>query len=247
MIVQRLSPKLQDLELESLEQLRLHFANKEWPAPSLMGNLVATIDGTFWGNHNSSRDLSNQWDLQALLGYRDAADVVLVTAKTARMEHYKRSSNTELAIVSRNGNFEQIPATFDEAAGPTTSKVHLLVPSASARKVHKHYQQPWISLRKVGRLKSGAFSPFRLAFALTQLGGRRVLVEAGPTFTTWLIQNHALQYLSLTIVNSGDLSPLEAAKPALDQLQVSGAVLEWAEVIEGTIFTRWSQLSPLVS
>lgn len=243
MILKRLSPALPDLVLDSPKQLREHIAEHSWPEPSFMANLVTTIDGRFWGQTTSSRDLSNAHDLQSLLGYRNASDLILTSATTARQEQYKRSGLAPLALVSRSGNFANIPAVQSDSAGPDTSLVHLFVPSKIAKKTKATYEQPWIRVHKLGKLRYGSFSPFRLSFALTRTGARRVVIEAGPTLVRWLVQSHALQYLSLTIIDAAEQSPLNAAKPALEALGIRGAQLEWAEQVDGTMFTRWSELS----
>jgi len=233
-----LVPKAPDQEVANLGVFRDRFAKQSWPAPSFLLNLVATATGEFTGATNSSRDISNELDFQALIGYRMAADGILTTAKTARLEQYTRSSLAPLALVSESGNFSGIPAVNSESAGPIESLVHLLVSRRNVRHARKAYPQPWIRVHSIGG--GGAF---RLSLTLTRLGWRRVLVEAGPTFSRWLLARSVIRFVALTIVGYSDASPLDSAKPALDALGIQGAVLDSAFVADGnTLFTVWSEL-----
>ena len=239
MILEFLSPRGQSKVLGGLQDLRAHFAQQEWSAPSVLINFVTNSKGEFVGPNGSSREISNELDYQALIGYRQAADGILTTAKTARIEKYGRSRFAPLALVSQSGNFNGIPAVDSENAGPTNSEVFLLVPSKIFRETRKTYTKPWVRVSKIG--KAGTL---RLSLALTRLGWRRILVEAGAAYSRFLISNHAAKFLTLTITDAGEASPLTACKPALDALGISGAVLDWAERVDGTLFTCWTDLSP---
>jgi riboflavin biosynthesis pyrimidine reductase len=233
-----LVPAKPEVELASFEQLREHFARQNWHAPSFLLNIVSDAQGNFVGATGSSRDISNEADYQALIGYRMAADGILTTAKTARTEAYRRSRFAPLALVSTSGDFSGIPAVEIESAGPIDSKVFLLVRRGLVRKTAKRYNSPWVQVCSVGRGSS-----FGLSFRLTRLGWRRILVEAGPSFANWMFANHLIRGLALSIVGSKETNPLIASKPALDNLGVTGASLESAQVVDGTFFTRWTDIS----
>lgn len=226
-------------ELNGLPELREHFAQQEWSAPSVLINFVTNTKGEFIGPNGSSRGISNELDYQALIGYRQASDGILTTAKTARIEAYGRSKFAPLALVSKSGNFRGIPAVDSEEAGPANSEVILLVPSRLFRQTKRTYTNAWIRVVKIGR-----GGTLRLSLALTRLGWRRILVESGAEYSRFLISNHAARFLTLTVTDAGDASPLTACKPALDALGISGAVLDWAERVDGTLFTCWTDLSP---
>jgi hypothetical protein len=51
--------------------------------------------------------------------------------------------------------------------------------------------------------------------------------------------------LSLTIVGVTTQNPLEAARAALAKLGIAGAELESADMIDQTMFTRWTNLEPI--
>lgn len=238
MRLERLAPVPQTLEISGYEELRLIFAAREWRAPSFLLNIVADAQGRFTGDAGSSRDISNEADYQSLIGYRMAADGILTSAGTARSEQYRRSRMAPLALASKSGDFSGIPAVELESAGPVDSLVYLLVKRSQVRRVRARYTQPWVRVVSVGR-----GNPFGLTFRLTRLGWRRILVEAGPSYANWLLANAIIAGIALTVVGVESDSPLNAAKPALDALGVTGAQLESAEILDGTLFTRWSEIS----
>jgi hypothetical protein len=234
--LESLVPQRPPVEI-TLQGLREWVKLADWPAPSFLLNLVTDIDGNFVGVNGSSRDLSNDIDREVLLGLRESADGIFTTAKTARAEAYKRSALAPLALISRSGQFSGIPAVESDAAGPTNSMVHLLVPSSLARSSRKLYTKPWIRVIGVGKS-----SVFRITLALTRINWRRVVVESGPEFSTWLIREFGIKYLNLTVVSEARNIDVAAANPALSKLGVQGGTLETAHRVDGTLVTRWSDL-----
>lgn len=220
-----------------MEGVRQWIRGSLWPAPSFLLNLVSDANGNFVGSTGSSRDLTNEIDFQVLLGLREIADGILTTAKTAQIEKYKRSTLAPLALVSRRGDFSGIPAVLEAQAGPVTSRVILLVPSDLVRKTKRTYSQPWVTVKGVGK-----GSVFRITLALTRENWRRVVVESGPEFSTWLIREFGIKYLNLSIVSTDESIEVTAANQALANLGVKGGTLETAHRIGGTLVTRWSDL-----
>jgi riboflavin biosynthesis pyrimidine reductase len=221
----------------SLQGVREWIKMVNWPAPSFVLNLVADTEGNFTGENGSSRDLSNDVDKQVLLGLREAADGIFTTSKTAKQEQYRRSALAPLALISRTADFEGIPAVIDGGAGPSASKVFLLVPSKLVRQTRKRFAEPWIEVVGIGK-----GSLFRITLALTRLNWRRVVVESGPEFSTWLVQEFGIKYLNLTVVSQNPAIDASYARNALNKLGVSGGTLESAHRIDTTLITRWSDL-----
>lgn len=240
MKLHQLTPKPQVIDLAGFEQLRQYFAQRFWVAPSFLLNIVSNREGKFVGDSGSSRDISNELDYQALIGYRMAADGILTSAGTARAESYRRSKFAPLALVSRSADFSGIPAVELTTAGPLDSKVYLLVRRSQVRATRKRYTAPWVEVASTGN-----GSAFFLSLRLTRLGWRKILVEAGPRYANWLLSHSVIRGLALSIVDAGGVSPLIAAKAALEALGISGASLESAELVDGTMFTRWTDISAI--
>lgn len=240
MRLELLTPQPGVLELNEASDLRSFFEKISWAAPSFLLNTVATVSADFTGKNGSSRDISNEFDYQALMGYRKAADGILTTARTARTESYRRSKYAHLALVSKSAKFDGIPAVVDVTAGPVDSLVYLLVSRKHYRVVRSLHDWPWIRVVNVG---SG--SSFRLTFALTRIGWRRILVESGPEFSRWLISKSVIKTIALTIPDAGTISPLNASQEALRALGVVNASLVLSCRVDGTLFTRWEEIVPL--
>ena len=236
----KLTPTPGELELVRHEQLREYFALQYWAAPSFLLNFVSTQAGEFVGPNQSSRDISNELDYQVLMGYRQAADGIFTTAQTARIEQYRRSRLAPLALISKTADFSGIPAVESEQSLPTNSQVFLLVKRNQVRATKARYTAPWVNVVSIG-----FGSAFEISFRLTRLGWRRILVEAGPKFSRWLISKSMIRGLSLTIVGVTTQNPLEAARAALAKLGIAGAELESADLIDQTMFTRWTNLEPI--
>jgi riboflavin biosynthesis pyrimidine reductase len=236
----KLTPTPGELELVRHEQLREYFALQYWAAPSFLLNFVSTQAGEFVGPNQSSRDISNELDYQVLMGYRQAADGIFTTAQTARIEQYRRSRLAPLALISKTADFSGIPAVESEQSLPTNSQVFLLVKRNQVRATKARYTAPWVNVVSIG-----FGSAFEISFRLTRLGWRRILVEAGPKFSRWLISKSMIRGLSLTIVGVTTQNPLEAARAALAKLGIAGAELESADMIDQTMFTRWTNLEPI--
>jgi riboflavin biosynthesis pyrimidine reductase len=228
------------IELKDLLQLRLSLALKNWPAPSLMMNLVSNTSGEFVSKAGTSRALSNDLDRQAIIAYRTAADCVLVSAKTARAEGYTHTKTAPLVIASSKGDFSGIPAVENAPESSDFLPVYLLAPKREIKRLLPSSDKPWIRYLQVSK-----FSPRAIIWRLTRNNFRRVLVEAGPSFCAWLIQNYGASFLSLTVIDSDVTDPNLLSELALQKLGIFQAELEWADRVEDTTFMRFGALHPV--
>lgn len=198
--------------------------------------MVSTTDGKFAGVNGVSRDLSNELDLQGLIALRIISDGILTTAKTARIERYDRSKHADLALVSRTGDFDGIPAVEDETAGPIEGKVYLLVPRKLVRATCTKYSQPWVRVVSVGE------SGFALSYRLTRLGWRRIQVESGPSYAQRMLKNSVIRTLALNITDYAGGDAQSACHAALAGLGITSGRLQTAQAVDGTLFTTWTEL-----
>lgn len=205
-----------------------------------MLNLVSNTSGEFVSTSGTSRGLSNELDRQAIIAYRTAADCVLVSAKTARAEGYSHTKTAPLVITSSKADFSGIPAVENEPEGLDYLPVYLLAPKREIKHLMKDEEKPWIHYLKVSK-----FTPRAIIWRLTRNNFRRVLVEAGPTFCAWLIQNYAASFLSLTVVDNNETDPKLLSERALKNLGIASAELEWADRVDDTTFMRFCALHPV--
>jgi riboflavin biosynthesis pyrimidine reductase len=183
----RLNPIAPTLDLSEGE-LRRFLADLNNEATSDAGawvlNLVCTPDGQTVGSTGSSRDLTNPADYAALMGLRDASDLILTSAKTARMERYRQSS-TPLVLVSRSGDFTEIPALDQLASGEVKGGIYLVGPTQDLSE-------------EVRSKLAGTFDDVEGFASLAK--GKLVAVEAGPELASVLIRLGLVTRLSLSVV-----------------------------------------------
>lgn len=228
-------PKAVGSNLANDQQLRDFAANLAWPSTGWLANLVVDESGAFWGRNGSSRDVSNHTDLQVLIGLRQGADGLLVSAKTAKAEQYSASKHAPIAILGRKGDFAHIPA----AQEPNTKlPVILLTPIRRWLKARIRFQKP--NVRVVPLL---SLSAQFLATTISALGWSKVLVEAGPQLTGHLVRVGLVKQIQIAVTGGPKLTSAAAqdiAKQALTALSASDASVLQVFSVDGTFFTRWA-------
>jgi riboflavin biosynthesis pyrimidine reductase len=140
------------------------------PWLGIRSNHVITHSGEFSGSDGSSRSISTNEDRALLVEIRSYSDLIVVDAATARLERYRApSSGASLAIFSTSGNFEDIPAVYDQE-----SSVFLF--SASADRISQEDSKN-VHVQILGK----PFEGF-LSWANSN-GFKSILLEAGATLT----------------------------------------------------------------
>ena len=140
------------------------------PWSGIRSNHVITHSGEFSGSDGSSRSISTKEDRALLVEIRAHSDLIVVDAATARLERYRTpSSGASLAIFSKSGNFEDIPAVDDRE-----SSVFLF--SASADRISQEDSKN-VQVQIPGK----PFEGF-LTWANSN-GFKSILLEAGATLT----------------------------------------------------------------
>lgn len=181
-----------------------------------LSNHVIDSSGRFIDDSGSSRGLSTLADRELLVELRRQSDLVIVDAATARQERYQQLSNCTLAIVSKSGDFSEIPA-----AGQ--SKVVCFTGTE-------------VSLADLEANSIAGLNPIAeiLQWAKQQ-GFQAPLIETGPTLTRIAAQSGALSRAALTVSQRLTQSELAEIKhPLWPTAKLLSAC--WAE---GTTFTLW--------
>ncbi|MFM7014285.1 MAG: dihydrofolate reductase family protein [Actinomycetota bacterium] len=171
-----------DLEVNTIAEL----AEAYGKFVGVRTNHVMTVDGAFWDSRGSSRGITNSNDLQLLLKLRSLSDLVLVDAKTARLEGYRKPKHASLGVVSRSGDFSGIPAVENGQAG-------VLLFSA-ANDLESDSQ----------KFKLDPARPFGDIVTLcNEMGIKSILLEAGPTLTKLAFQEKIVGQSALTVTGYG--------------------------------------------
>ena len=140
------------------------------PWSGIRSNHVLTHSGEFSGSDGSSRSISTNEDRALLVEIRSYSDLIVVDAATARLERYRTpSSGASLAIFSKSGNFEGIPAVDDQEAS-------VFLFSASADRISQED-----SKNVQVQILRNPFEGFQ-TWANSN-GFKSILLEAGPALT----------------------------------------------------------------
>jgi riboflavin biosynthesis pyrimidine reductase len=156
------------------------------PWSGVRSNHVINNRGSFTGVDGSSRSITTEDDKALMIALRSAADLVIVDAATARKERYKSpSSLANLAIFSRSGDFDQIPAVADAA-----TKTFLFTPEPDTAPIG-------VNLTTV-RISDDPFAGF--SDWSSKVGFCSMLLEAGPTLTAMAFASGLVSESALTLV-----------------------------------------------
>ena len=200
--------------------------------PWTFANMVAGVDGAAT-TRGKAGGLSSALDQELFAYLRSQADVVLVGARTVRVEEYGPIAGTggdgpALAIVTSSGDFDYASPLFQ----PSGAKPVLIVPRSSSRS---------IADRADGRAEIVVAGETRVDLTravntLAERHGDMVLVEGGPSLLTELFTVGVVNELCLTIaplVGGDDLRIMNLAG------DTSRLRLEHLALNAGSVFTRY--------
>lgn len=204
------------------------YAYPDVDRPWLRVNMVGSVDGSAQGPDGLSGSLGTEADRACFEILRSLADVVLVSAGTARAEEYGPVDGALLALVSRSLDVPErlrVPGV-------------LVVAPASA----DGERAAALAADGVEVLRSGD-DEVDWAGVLDELerrGLRHILCEGGPTLLADLAEQDLVDELCLTIAPvlvAGDGPRIAHGPGPLDRpLRLGHAV-----TVDGTLLTRWER------
>jgi len=193
------------------------------PWDGIRTNHVLGPSNSFAGEDGTSRTISHPIDRQLLLALRSQADLIVVDAATARIEKYRSpTSGTPLAVFSKTGRFEQIPAL--ETGG---SKVYLF----SEERVPQSESRAHAEAVRVERNPIETLSDW-----VGIKGYKSILLESGPGFTKLAFAAGAVVQSAFTFTPELDPTDISKVEHAFD----SHAALRSVASTSGATFTLWS-------
>ncbi len=222
--------------------------------PWLRANMVATIDGAVTDAHSKSGGISGSADRKLFRTLRAMADAVLVGARTARDESYRRAG-IPVVVLTRSLELDLTGPLFAPAS---TDQADVLVLTAFGSRPERRAallahadRVGGIQLLEVGPHRDGSDTAGAgpdLASALDALRDRglhHVLCEGGPSLLAALAADGLVDELCLTtspLLVGGSAGRIIAEKPALGKVQpweLAGLTEE-----EGMLFARWRPARP---
>lgn len=167
-----------------------------FPAKGIRATMIQNARAGWIGNEGSSRELSNETDLQWLLAHRNVADAVLVGSDTALRENYKKPNPSREIIEWREGHNLKPKPLLITTTNNSAKLAELLeisdlvvVPNAVAG------DKSDSNLVTAGEISID----WKVAIEkLNELGIIRINCEGGPKLIDLLLQNGLINQFSLT-------------------------------------------------
>jgi riboflavin biosynthesis pyrimidine reductase len=200
----------------TIEQLAKSYG--DWNG--IRANHVMNSAGHMVDEQGSSRGLSTKDDRELLIALREQSDAVIVDAATARSEKYKALRNSLLVIVSRSGNFREIPATKDSTRVLLASPIEAVIETGVTDKLVIDPADPFVAIAKWASANSL----------------RKLLLEGGPTLSKLAFENSHVIQSALTITPSVMKTPVV---PITHPFDSSAQLISLADT-EDASFSFWS-------
>ncbi|MGI9029228.1 MAG: dihydrofolate reductase family protein [Ilumatobacteraceae bacterium] len=199
--------------------------------------MITSLDGST-AVAGTSRGLSNEHDTAVLLRLRDAADVILVGATTARQEGYgpPRQDGQRIGVVTASGNVETSSDLFASGSG------FLIMPEDGPPAPPGPAGRS-LDVIRAGRGRVDVAAALRRLHELVETP-RFVHVEGGPHLNAALLDTDCVDELNLTV--SPQLVGGEAARLAVGAAPHQRG-FELAHLIideHSFVFSRWVRSSP---
>jgi len=202
------------------------YAYPDTDRPWLRTNFVSTVDGAAHDVNGVTASLGGDADHEVFQLLRRLADVVMVGAGTARIEKYRSSSSTPLALVSRRLDVPErlvdpglIVITTTDAP---PDRVEALRAAGVEIMAYGEIEVDWPSVLD----------------ELEARGWRHILCEGGPTLHGDLVTHDLVDEVCLTIaptLTSGDAPRIAHSRRPVTH----GMTLGHAVPVGDVLLTRW--------
>lgn len=223
-------PPAGDVDVDALvaADKRTAAADRPW----VLVNMIASLDGAFFGPDGRSGQLSDSADRQMFRSLRGIADVILAGATTVRVENYgapRLSADAQaarrergqaplprMATVSASLRLDPTARLFSEA--PPDQPPIVLTTQEALKALQTENPDLAASLADVAELRAYGQDALDWARALQEFRreARVVLLEGGPTVNAQLIAGDLVDEFCLTlspsvVVRSGVGGPVAGA------------------------------------
>lgn len=202
------------------------YAYPDTDRPWLRTNFVCTVDGAAHDAEGVTASLGGDPDHEVFQLLRRLADVVMVGAGTARIEKYRTSSSTPLALVSRRLD---IP---DNLVGPD---LVVITPTDAPAERIASLRGAGVDVITHGEVEIDWTAVFE---ELMTRGWRKVLCEGGPTLHGDLVTLDLVDEVCLTVapsMTSGDAPRIAHSRRPVTR----GMQLRHSVAVDGVLLTRW--------
>jgi riboflavin biosynthesis pyrimidine reductase len=202
-------------------------------------NFAIDQSGSSFGQSGSSADVSNHLDRLVLGKLRSLADVIVTSGSTARAEKYKSSKHAPIAIFTRTGDLDVVPAI----QGTQYFTPLILTPKANLSEVQEALSDVDALILDYAPEDALESWPKAIATTLQHEGFQSPVLESGRSTLRAFFAAGVIDELCLTVTQSTNqgLSARELSIQYLSQLfgDLSGFELVQLFSVDGSSFSRW--------
>lgn len=235
----RLSPTYESFVGLSPEEQSWLIASEYGICNGWRANFVIDATGQSFGANGDSSDISNHVDRLLLGKLRSLADVIVTSGKTARIERYKSSKHAPIAIFTRSGDLDSVPAI----QGTQYFTPLVLTPVSCLPQVEANLSDVDVRFATLEVAQGDSSWPNKVGDALRHEGFQSPILESGLSTMRQFLASNVLDEVCLTITASANrgLSARHLSKLFLHELFGSFADFELKNlfVTDGTSFSRW--------
>jgi riboflavin biosynthesis pyrimidine reductase len=200
-------------------------------------NLAIDQNGASFGESGKSSDVSSQLDTLLLGKLRSLADVIVTSGKTARVERYKSSKHAPIAIFTRSGDLDTVPAV----QGTQYFTPLILTPSANLSRMEQALSD--VDVRLIPFEDEGTPWPRSISAALHHEGFQSPVLESGLSTIREFLSAEVIDEFCLTVSQAGGtgLSARSLSEEHLVSLLGDFYVFKLAQLFTDgqTSYSRW--------
>jgi riboflavin biosynthesis pyrimidine reductase len=235
----RLVPSLERFDGLSADEQSWVIAREYGICNGWRANFVIDEGGASFGASGDSSDVSNHVDRLLLGKLRSLADVIVTSGKTARVERYKSSKHAPIAIFTRTGDLDSVPAV----QGTQYFTPIVLAPTPLLNQVEAELSDVDARFIGFGSGESTPTWPRKIAEVLHHEGFQSPILESGISSIRAFLDAEVLDEFCLTVTSSGieGLSARQLSPIYLSSMlgHFEGFQLSQLFVSNGTSFSRW--------
>jgi riboflavin biosynthesis pyrimidine reductase len=203
-------------------------------------NFVVDISLAKWGSAGDSSGVSSTLDRLLLGKLRSQADLIVTTGRTARVERYKSSKHAPIAILTRTGDLDLVPAV----QGTQYFTPLILTSEADRHRVTEQLEDVDVRIMHYASNVDSTW-PTSVATLLAHEGFQSPILEAGPETVHEFLSAGVLTEICVTVTKESNQA-FSARMLSLETLEeqfgpVSGFQICNLFVSGNNLFARWQR------
>ena len=164
-------------------------------------NFAIDASGASYGADGNSDEISSELDRLLLGKLRSQADVIVTSGKTARVEKYRSSKHAPIAIFTRTGDLDAVPAI----QGTQFFRPLVLTPLANVRAVENALSDVDVQVLAFEDNSTTKAWATSIAKVIRGSGFQSPILESGLSSLRTFVANQVVDEICLTIKDSNSV------------------------------------------